>query len=302
MLQTLLLGSCNVLHDDLSGCDLYLKFKYDYNLSYEDWFGKQVEEIKVFIFDKEGKYVETITETTPAISAAGYKMTIPSHMKGYSVVVWAGKTDKDYTLSQMTLADPIDKLLLHYKLDGNISTRKMAPLWHSASHQMTFPDAGGTEQTISLVRNTNDFHITVLRDANENITSYFEVKIDGANGSYDYENNLLKGIPEINYRRSTETSETSTVANIYTMRLIENVPMRISARDMVSDEYILIEGEKEADLTKLLLKSKPEGMTGQEYLDRKYIWDISLQYNSGTYMAISITINDWTYWFHNTDI
>ena len=48
------LSACDVLHDDLSGCDLYLKFRYDYNLDNEDRFAVQVEEVKVFVFDAGG--------------------------------------------------------------------------------------------------------------------------------------------------------------------------------------------------------------------------------------------------------
>lgn len=36
------MGGCDVLHDDLSECDLYLRFRYDYNLASEDWFADQV--------------------------------------------------------------------------------------------------------------------------------------------------------------------------------------------------------------------------------------------------------------------
>ena len=28
---------CDVLHDDLSQCDLFLRFRYDYNMANEDW-------------------------------------------------------------------------------------------------------------------------------------------------------------------------------------------------------------------------------------------------------------------------
>ena len=42
---------CDVLHDDLEQCDLFLKFRYDYNMANENWFADQVEEVKVFVFD-----------------------------------------------------------------------------------------------------------------------------------------------------------------------------------------------------------------------------------------------------------
>ena len=37
---------CDVLHDDLDQCDLFLKFRYDYNMANKDWFAEQVEEVR----------------------------------------------------------------------------------------------------------------------------------------------------------------------------------------------------------------------------------------------------------------
>lgn len=31
---------CDVLHDDLDQCDLFLKFRYDYNMANKDWFAE----------------------------------------------------------------------------------------------------------------------------------------------------------------------------------------------------------------------------------------------------------------------
>ena len=46
-------------------------------------------------------------------------------------------------------------------------------------------------------------------------------------------------------------------------------------------------------------------MGRQEYLDRRYDWDVSLRLGDNAqngYIALSITINGWTYWFHPTDL
>ena len=54
-----------------------------------------------------------------------------------------------------------------------------------------------------------------------------------------------------------------------------------------------------------MLKSKPETMGDQEYLDRRYQWDINIRIGDkkeNGYIALSITINNWTYWFQPTDM
>ena len=40
----------------------FLEFRYDYNMVNEDWFADQVEEVKVYVFDAEGKYLQTFIE------------------------------------------------------------------------------------------------------------------------------------------------------------------------------------------------------------------------------------------------
>lgn len=299
LLQALALTSCHVLHEDMSDCDLFLKFRYDYNLSYEDWFSQQVEEVKVFIFDKEGKFVEALGQTAPTISSPDYKMKIPYQYKGYSAIVWAGKTDRDYVLSELKIGDPMEKLFLNYTPGDNISSHHIASLWHSGPDRMTFPDAGGTEQTVSLIRNTNDFYISLYASGTTIPVSGYDITIKGANGSYCHENSFPPGIPDITYRPANDQQQT---ANVYTIRLVEGNLLQISAKEKKSGKYILIDGKREADLIELLLKAKPGQMGNQEYLDRRYIWDISLNYNKDTYMAIYITINGWTHWFHGTDL
>ena len=106
---------CDVFHDDLDQCDLFLKFRYDYNMANKDWFAEQVEEVKVFVFDTQGKYIQAFTENGHSLKSPDYRMLIPYRLKGCTVVVWAGKTDKFYLLPAMTAGDPINKLTLKYE-------------------------------------------------------------------------------------------------------------------------------------------------------------------------------------------
>lgn len=300
LLQTILLVSCNALHEDRSDCDLFLKFCYDYNLSYEDWFSSQVKQIKVFIFDTDGKFVEVFTQTEPEISTPNYRMKIPYQYKGYSAIVWAGKTEVDYQISQLNAGDNMESLLLHYRPHNDQSSHQIESLWHSGPHQMLFAESGGTEQTINLIRNTNDFHILVQSNNTAMPTTDFDIAIKGANGSYDHRNEFPQGISTITYRPAGDNRQST--ADIYAMRVVNGESLTLSATHKVSGKAILFEGASEINLVTLLLKSKEQSMGDQEYLDRKYIWDIVLTYKEDNYMAINVKINNWTYWFQNTDL
>lgn len=310
LLLASLLGSCSMLVEDLSECNLFLTFRYDYNLAYEDWFGQQVEQVRVFVFDPQGRYVQTITETSSALNQPNYSMQIPYHFKGYTMVVWSGKIEESYALTPMEVGDPIEKLTVSYEPKNHISRSHLATKWHSGPHTMEFLEANGTQQTVSLTRNTNDIYIAV-NDGSEATTDQFDLMLSSANGSYDYRNSFLDHNPIITYQPILEldgqqdadrASGQLLTPQISTIRLVKGTPLLFSARDKLSGKNILIEGKTEVDLTELLLKGKPETMGEQEYLDRRYTWDIKLNYDPQRFMAISITINDWTHWFHDIEL
>ena len=67
-------------------------------------------------------------------------------------------------------------------------------------------------------------------------------------------------------------------------------------------EIVSIGGEKEIDIVAYFLKRDPDAMEDQEYLDRRYIWDVSVNFDKKSYIALSIAINGWTTWFQPSDI
>lgn len=78
-----------------------------------------------------------------------------------------------------------------------------------------------------------------------------------------------------------------------------------SITEKSTGKAIDIGGSTQVDLIGYLLRSKPEGMGDQEYLDRRYLWDIRIRLGEGTgnaYLALCITINNWVYWFYPTDL
>lgn len=300
-------SGCDVLHDDMSQCDLFLKFKYDYNLDRKDLFAQQVQEVKVFIFDSQGKYLHTFSESGTSLQEADYRMKIPYAMKGCTMVVWAGKTDRFYSLPAMVAGDPIEKLILNYAPENNISSSHLDVLWHSGPSKMVFTEEKGTIQTVSLIRDTNDLTFGIAGSSGYLDISDFDIQIEGANASYDYKNMFLDTDRFIRYCPCQgicmETTRTQT--QIHTLRFIKGAVIILSVTDKTTGKKVDIDGDTSVDISNFLLKSKPQGMDDQEYLDRRYLWDISLgvgDKGENGYIALKITINNWTYWFHPTDL
>lgn len=298
------MGGCDVLHDDLSECDLYLQFKYDYNLAREDWFADQVGAVKVFLFSAEGKYLRTLTESGEALKTPGYRMPIPYGLRGSTAVVWAGKTERFYSLPAMSAGDPIEKLTLKYEPAGNASTNHLDTLWHSGPLTL-FPEGyTGNTETAGLVRNTNDVTVSISRGNTPLDVSDFDIVIRSADGTYNYKNEPSDINRAIVYRPCPGEDIPEAGGCLHTLRFVKGQHITFSVTEKSTGTPVDIGGSTQIDLIDYLLLSKPEGMGDQEYLDRRYLWDIRIALGTGTeaYLALCITINNWVYWFHPTDL
>ena len=299
---------CDVLHDDLDQCDLFLKFRYDYNMANEDWFAEQVEEVKVFVFDTQGKYIQTLTDNGHSLKSPDYRMLIPYRLKGCTAVVWAGKTDKFYQLPTMDTGDPINKLTLKYEPENNISKNHLDALWHSGPLLMFSSENISNTENVSLVRNTNDITIGITRGNNPVDASKYDIQLITANNFYDYKNNVGESSKNIIYHPCSveeEDSKTALQTRLHTLRFIKDADTTFSITEKASGKTIDIGGKTTINLIDYLLMSKPEMMGDQEYLDRRYEWDINIRIGDkeeNGYIALSITINNWTYWFQPTDM
>lgn len=301
------IAGCDVLHDDLDQCDLFLRFRYDYNMANEDWFTEQVEEVKVFVFDAKGRYLQTLAESGDALKRPGYRMLVPYRLKGCTAIVWAGKTDKFYSLPVMAEGDPVDKLTLKYEPENNISSNHLDALWHSGPLQMFSLESISNTETVSLLRNTNDITLSITRGDGLTDISKYDIKLVGANGSYDHKNIFGDINKDIIYYPCSEENDAKIPfkAQLHTLRFVKGSNMSFSITEKSSGKSIDIGGQAVINLIDYLLKSKPDTMGEQEYLDRRYQWDINIRIGDkeeNGYIALCITINNWTYWFQPTDI
>ena len=57
LLLLLVLFSCTSIDETLPECQLYVRFRYDYNMEFADAFHAQVDKVELYVFDKNGKYL-----------------------------------------------------------------------------------------------------------------------------------------------------------------------------------------------------------------------------------------------------
>lgn len=138
--------------------------------------------------------------------------------------------------------------------------------------------------------------------------SKYDIQLITANNSYDYKNNVGESSKNIIYHPCSveeKDSKTALQTRLHTLRFIKDADMTFSITEKASGKTIDIGGKTTINLIDYLLMSKPKMMGDQEYLDRRYEWDINIRIGDkeeNGYIALSITINNWTYWFQPTDM
>lgn len=99
--MTAAMSSCDAVYEDLPDCEMgvSLRFVYDYNMLRADAFAPEVDCITVLVFDSNGNYVKSETETTDVLMNADYRMPLALTPGTYHLVVYGGLTCEDATFN-----------------------------------------------------------------------------------------------------------------------------------------------------------------------------------------------------------
>ena len=109
-------ASCDSLIYDREGdCSVHyrLRFRYDMNLKFADAFAHEVEAVRLYAFDSEGKLVWQAAEQGEALAADGYSMLLDLAPGSYRLVAWCGLDGGDsFSLPDAASACSPDELHL----------------------------------------------------------------------------------------------------------------------------------------------------------------------------------------------
>ena len=93
LLLLLVLFSCTSIDETLPECQLYVSFRYDYNMEFTDAFAAQVNRVDVFVFDKDGTFIMKKSEPGKTLGSGSYRdvykrqcfgiQTIPPGVRAY---------------------------------------------------------------------------------------------------------------------------------------------------------------------------------------------------------------------------
>ena len=105
-----LLAMTSCIKEDRDDCvteqaGVTLRFRYTYNVTEGDAFGREADRVQVWIFDEGGKLLSQLKEEGEYIDN-GFEMNIPDLGVGkYTFVAWAQETDSNDALSNFTFPE-----------------------------------------------------------------------------------------------------------------------------------------------------------------------------------------------------
>ena len=305
LLLLLVLFSCTSIDETLSECQLYVSFRYDYNMEFTDAFATQVNRVDVFVFDKDGTFIMKKSEQGKTLGSGSYRMQLQLPIGEYRIATWAGMSDAfempepvagKSTLEDLTVKMKREESLIHNKV--------LEPLWYGEIQTVNFTGKQEQTETVRLIKVTNKFRFILQKsgpgeelDMNDCL---FEIRAD--NGYYDWNNDLLDD-DMISYRPYylEKVEDVGIVVEMNTMRLLEHKKVYLTlTRKSDGKELMRI------DLIPYLLLTKMEGhnIPAQEYLDRQSEYAIVFFYNPEllNFLSTKIVINGWTIWLKGEDL
>ncbi len=327
----LALTSCEYIHDDLEPCPsgLSLTFEYDYNLQRADMFADHVGSVTTYIFDENGAFLTSKTESGSALAGDGYEMRLDLEPGRYQYIVLAGQAPFEEMLAGQGAKFRVDEpaggeemtalsVTLDHEADGSIPHAGMPldTLWHGmAPEPVEVVIDKITRDTVSLVRNTKQIHVA-LHDLDHPETldvENFDFRIYDRNAKLLYDNSVdesdsLIYTPYETWTSSSKplTADSSYVGDDDRIAHADFMTSRLVYHDAGRDDAILsivnrTTGEEvvRVNLVDMLSRLRTAAdiyrYTPQEFLDRGYEYQLTffLKGDTWEYVNIEIAVLSW---------
>lgn len=312
------LTSCDALHEDLLPCPqgVRLRFVYDYNMEYANAFPSQVDCLTLLVYDKEGKYIRTVTASRPETKDEDWRMTINLPAGSYHMLAYGGMDCSDASFRFSTTPAETTMQDLEVYLPSELITEPVGtdlhPLYYGAL-EVTVPEQGNdtdyTEATVYMMKDTNDIRVLL---ANENgepaLAEDFVFTITDNNTRFNYLNHIIS-TDDVTYRPWIKDSSdagllpddkpaTVAWAEFSVPRLMEGSGATLTVTRVEDGRQVL-----SIPLVNILLLLKSEhyrNMEPQEFLDRQSRWNLTfILTHDGLWAGVSIIINDWVVRINN---
>lgn len=330
--QAIVFAACSsMVYDDLEPCDegLRLRFVYDYNLEYANGFPSQVKCLTLLVYDSDGKYIRTITETAEELlSDEDWRMTVDLPAGSYKLLAYGGLacSDASFEFEQLP-GDGLPMTDVEVGMKPAIITSPDGTRLHDlffGALDVAVPENATTytEATVKMMKDTNNVRIVLQHvDGSPVNDADFTFRVTADNTLFNYDNNLIPngittfcpwahgddyaGLVAANpgqiYDEELEPVQVA-YAEFSLSRFIYRSDTRIEI-NRVSDGSSVF--TKPVSLISLLLMGKSlmyKDMEPQEYLDRQSRWSlIILLGNDNAWQSTNIVVNGWIVRINNIE-
>lgn len=311
--------SCESIYSDQEDCPrgVSLRFVYDYNMEYANSFPAKVDCVSVYVFDEEGNYLTTYTESGAVLKDESYRMHIELGEGNYTFIVYGGLAcnNKSFFIPDFQTraeATHFDDLYVELNHDNFTSNKALHDLYFGRLDVYLVKD-DYQEETVYLIKDTNNIRVMLQQMDGEEITEdQFVFEITDDNSYLDNANNVVskglvhytpwaEGHSVVGSWDNHETNVNVVHAEMSTSRITTGTEPRLHVWHVEKEELIIDIPLKEY---LLLLKSDLySDMGAQEYLDRESEWSLIFFLDSGLrWVNTRVVINDWVVRINNTDL
>lgn len=323
------LSSCDAFDQHLDPCPqgVVLRFRYDCNMEFANAFPSQVDCLTLLIYDGEGNYIGSRSETSRALADEHYAMTIDLPEGDYHFVAYGGmECDKSSFEFVNTPAQGSKLQDLKVKLDPSQVGESLHPLFFGDLDVTVRPtDMDYVCDTVPMMKDTNNLRVVLQQLNGEPLSaSEFDFKVVDDNtlmgwgesfsslaGKKMWWSNAVLPAAETDYtpwsRGEVPLGLTgngkelvAAYAEMSFPRLVtENAPRLIITRHDGGENVVDI------PLINYLLALKSDifaTMPSQEFLDRESVWSMIFILDSRyKWIAVDIKVRDWTVRINNTE-
>lgn len=299
-------------------CQIRIHFDYSYNMTSENRFGDQVDQVSLYIFDENGTFIQVVTERGEHISKNDLTITVPLYNGKYQFVVFAqnnkieGETANFkfpvLKAGQSKLDDLTATLQrVNSTFDGQLNNLLVG--YHNTIH---IDYVTHSSVTINTKKITNTVRVILVdRGIGEVNESTYAMSISDQEGNgivkYDYTvvpDGFLNYLPywvgkgtEENTQNQLQSGDNlkRTIVNEFSLSQMESAhKMRLVIKNQTTGGSVM-----NANLFALLQAlfeiddQVKSDWTFQEYIDREDLFIITLYTDSSAWLDSTLIINGW---------
>ena len=312
--------SCGTVFEALEPCrtGVEMRFVYDCNLESANAFPTQVECLTLHIFDSDGGFVTTVTETSSVLSDENWRLTLDLEPGSYHAIAYGGIACGDDSFAHDAVpAEGSDYHDIAMRLKQDHIGRLLADHFHGSLDFEVDDNPAVNDYsrvTLSMRKTTNRFRILLQQlDGTPVDGELFDFFITDNNSVLDCDNVPLR-TADITYsawnKGSVTTAETGRAGAVIpdvtlgfgelsTSRLHTSNHPSLVIRSHVSGRDIV-----ELPLNRYLLFSKASDSpwSDQEYLDRCSSWNLTFFLDrNNLWEETYIIVNGWRVRIEDTE-